>query len=55
MEDVVPPENQTAYTEQEMALAEGLKVEPELIRALRAVAEKIRATNVMCSANPLVG
>jgi len=55
MEDVVPHKNQTEYTEQELALAGGLKVEPELIRALRAVAERIRATNVMCSANPLVG
>jgi hypothetical protein len=55
MEDVVPPKNQTAYTEQEMTLAEGLKVEPDLIRTLRAVAERIRATNVTCPANPLVG
>ena len=55
MEDVVPRNNQTAYTEQEIALAEGLKVEPELIRTLRAVAEKVRATNVTCQANPLVG
>ncbi len=55
MEDVVPRKDPTAFTEQELALAEGLKVEPEFIRALRAVAERIRATNVMCSANPLVG
>jgi hypothetical protein len=55
MEDVVPRTSQTAYTGQEMALAEGLKVEPELIRTLRAVAEKVRATNVTRPANPLVG
>ena len=55
MEDTVPRTNQTAYTEREKALAEGLKVEPELIRALRAVAERIHATNVACLANPLVG
>jgi len=55
MEDMVPRTNQTAYTEQEKCLAEGLKVEPELIRALRVVAERVRATNVRCEANPLVG
>lgn len=55
MEDAVPRTNQTAYTEQEIALAEGLKVEPELIRVLRAIAERVRETNVRCAANPLVG
>lgn len=54
MEDV-PRTNPTAYTEQEKALAEGLKVEPELIRSLRALAERIRETNVSCPSNPLVG
>lgn len=55
MEDMVPRTNQTAYTEQELALAEGLKVEPSLIRALREVAERVRETNVSRWANPLVG
>lgn len=55
MEDLVPQANRTAYTEQEKALAEGLKVEPELIRALRELAWRIRETNVSSWANPLVG
>lgn len=55
MEDVVPQTNQTAYTEQELSLAEGLKVEPALIRELREVAERVRETNVRSWSNPLVG
>jgi hypothetical protein len=55
MEDKVPQANQTAYTEQEQAMAEELKVEPELIRALRELAERIRETNVSSWSNPLVG
>ncbi len=51
----MPRTNPTAYTEEELALAEGLKVEPSLIRALREVAERIRETNVIRPANPLVG
>jgi len=51
----MPRTNQTPYTEEELALAEGLKVEPSLIRALREVAERVRETNVSCWANPLVG
>ncbi len=55
MEDMVPETNHTAYTEQELTLAEGLKVEPSLIRALREVAERVRETNVSRWSNPLVG
>jgi hypothetical protein len=55
MEDMVARTSQTAYTEQEMTLAEGLKVEPELIRALRELAERVRESNVISRANPLVG
>lgn len=55
MEDMVPETNHTAYTEQELALAEGLRVEPSLIRALRDVAERVRETNVSRWSNPLVG
>jgi len=55
MEDMVARTNQAAFTEQEMALAEGLKVEPELIRALRELAERVHETNVISWANPLVG
>ena len=55
MEDMVPQTNQPAYTEQELSLAEGLKVEPSLIRSLREVAERIRETNVSKWSNPLVG
>jgi len=55
MEDMVPRTNHTPYTEQELALAEGLRVEPSLIRALRDVAERIRETNVSNWSNPLVG
>ncbi len=55
MEDMVPRTDHTAYTEQELALAEGFKVEPSLIRALRDVAERIRETNVSNWSNPLVG
>ena len=55
MEDMAPRADQTPYTDQEKALAEGLKVEPELIRALRELAERIRETNVSSWANPLVG
>ena len=55
MEDAVRRTDRTAYTEQERALAEGLKVEVELIRTLHVLAERIRATNVSRPANPLVG
>jgi hypothetical protein len=49
-----PQTDRTAYTEQETELAEWFNVEPELIRALREVAERIRATNVISWTNPLV-
>lgn len=55
MEDMAPRADQTAYTEQEKTLAAGLNVEPELVRTLRALAERIRETNVCRWANPLVG
>jgi hypothetical protein len=55
MEDRMEPQtNRTAYTEREKELAEWFDVEPELIRALREVAERIRATNVTSWTNPLV-
>ena len=49
-----PQVNPTAYTEHEKELAAWFGVEPELIRALREVAERIRATNVISWTNPLV-
>jgi hypothetical protein len=49
-----PQKDATAYTEREKELAEWFDVEPELIRALREVAERIRATNVISWTNPLV-
>jgi hypothetical protein len=55
MEDKVPRADQSPYTDQEKVLAEGLSVEPELVRSLRVLAERIRETNVSCWANPLVG
>jgi hypothetical protein len=55
MEDWMEPQtNRTAYTDRERELAEWFKVEPELIRALREVAERIRATNVISWTNPPV-
>ena len=55
MEDMAPRADHTPYTEQEKALAEGLNVQPELIRTLRELAQRIRETNVSRWANPLVG
>ena len=54
MEDMEPQTDRTAYMEREQELAEWFNVEPGLIRALCAVAETIRATNVTTWANPLV-
>jgi len=49
-----PETKQVMYTDREKELARWFEVEPELIRALREVAERIRATNVVNWTNPLV-
>jgi hypothetical protein len=54
MEDVGARTGQPAFTEREMELSEWFAVEPEFIRALTDIVERIRQTNVTRSMNPLI-
>ncbi len=54
MEDVEAQAGQPAYTDREKDLSEWFNVDPELIRALTDVVERIREKNVIRPTNGLI-